>query len=135
MGSYVPTPVWSNGGTLAAGANLTTTGATILPQGGAPQALGGTLAALDPVLAQHDPATPTANIVSADMIANAGFSTLVAFGSVRNSGDVTLTLDRGFFLETRPVIDNGSVLNSVNASAGDNFVPTIRSGGGTLEID
>ncbi len=102
--AYVPTPVWSNGGTLSAGGSLAVAGATILAQGGAPQALGGTLTALDPVLTQHDPATPTANLISADMIEAAGFSTLVAYGSVSNSGNVTVSLDRGFFLETRPLV-------------------------------
>ncbi len=99
----ISTPVWSNAGTLSAGAGLTLTGATVLAQGGAPQANGGTLVALDPLLAQHDPSTSTANVISADMIAAAGFDTLVALGSVSNVGDATITLGRGFFLEDRPV--------------------------------
>ncbi|MCK9917118.1 filamentous hemagglutinin family protein [Microbacteriaceae bacterium K1510] len=131
---YTSTPVWSNGGTLAAGGNLFAAGATILAQGGAAQALGGTLAALDPVFIQHDPATPMANVISVDMIAKAGFDTLAAFGSVSSIGNVTIGLDRGFFLETRPLVNNGSTLSGT-VGAGDNYVPTIRSGGGMLEID
>src|SRR5262249_30234937 len=64
---YTSTPVWSDAGTLSAGAGLTLTGATIVAQGGAPQANGGTLIALDPLLAGRDPTAPTANVISADM--------------------------------------------------------------------
>ncbi|MDR3493354.1 MAG: filamentous hemagglutinin N-terminal domain-containing protein, partial [Ancalomicrobiaceae bacterium] len=126
---YVATPVWSDAGTLSAGAGATLTGAIIQAQGGAAQAEGGTLSLLDPVLTQHDPVTPTANLVSSDMMTAAGFSTLVALGSVSNAGDVTVTLDRGFFLENRPVVATGSTISPELST------PTIRSGGGTLTID
>ncbi len=127
--TFVATSVWSDAGTLSAGAGLTLTGATIMAQGGALQANGGTLVALDPVLAQHDPGASTANVISADMIAAAGFDTLVALGSVSNSGDATIILGRGFFLETRPVINNGPQLTP------GSLVPTLSSSGGTLTID
>ncbi|MEJ1970161.1 MAG: hypothetical protein WDN03_16260 [Rhizomicrobium sp.] len=41
VSNLMPTPVWSSAGTLSAGAGATLTGATILAQGGAPQAEGG----------------------------------------------------------------------------------------------
>ncbi|WP_213737826.1 filamentous haemagglutinin family protein [Bradyrhizobium sp. dw_411] len=127
---YVSTNVWSDAGTLSAGAGVTLTGANILAHGGATQANGGTLIALDPVLAQHDPGMPTANLISADLITAAGFDTLVALGSVSNTGgDVTITLGRGLFLESRPVVNNGVALNP------DTLVPTLSSTGGTLTIN
>ncbi|NVO13521.1 MAG: filamentous hemagglutinin family protein [Rhodoplanes sp.] len=128
-GATVATPVWSDAGTLSAGAGATLTGAIIKAVGGAAQAEGGTLVMLDPVLTQHDPATPAANLVSADMITAAGFTTLVALGSVSNAGDATITLGRAFFLESRPVVATGSTISP------ELNMPTIKTGGGTLTID
>jgi filamentous hemagglutinin family protein len=126
---YAATPVWSDAGMLSAGAGATLTGAVIAARGGAAQAEGGELVLLDPILAQHDPAMPAANTVSADMISAAGFTTLVALGSVSSQGDVTLNLDREFSLEDRPVINDGRAIDP------DSTVLTIRSGGGVLTIN
>lgn len=126
---YAATPVWSNAGLLSAGAGATLTGATIVAHGGAAQAQGGTLVLLDPVLAQHDPAEPTADFISADMISAAGFGTLVALGSIGSSGDVSVDLARGFFLEDRPVVNDGRNIDPASS------VPTVRSGGGLLTIN
>ncbi|HEY4079018.1 MAG TPA: filamentous hemagglutinin family protein [Rhizomicrobium sp.] len=134
-GDLVATPVWSDAGSLSAQAGATLTGANILAHGGAPQAENGTLVLLDPVLAQHDPATSTANTVSADMIAAAGFDTFIALGSVSNTEDVTVDLGRGFFLLDRPRGSNIQVFNGADPSVPNGFVPTIRSGGGTLTIN
>jgi filamentous hemagglutinin family protein len=129
----IPTAVWSDAGTLSAGAGVTLTGAAINAHGGASQAEDGTLVLLDPILVQHDSATPAANIISADMISSTGFDTLVALGSVSNQGDATVSLGRGFFLETRPFVNNGKTLSFVSDTT--KLVPTVRSGGGTLTIN
>lgn len=126
---YVSTPVWSDAGALIAGNGATLTGAKIRAEGGAPQANGGTLVILDPVLSQHDPVAPTRNVVSADLIREAGFDTLVAIGSVTSRGDATVVLDRGFVLQSRPY--NSTVQLSFSA---DPLIPVVRSTG-RLEID
>lgn len=128
---YVPTAVWSDAGKLLAGNGATLTGANIDAHGGAHDAAGGTLQILDPVLAQHDPSTPAANVISADMISSSGFDTLAAIGCVTSAGDVTLRLGRGFFLEGNVY---GGVIRQDNSSFADPYVPVIKAGG-VMEID
>src|SRR5262249_34210887 len=124
---------WSDAGTLALGNGGTLTGASIDAHGGSAKAEGGTLVMLNPVLAQDDPDAPAPNVISATAISNAGFTTLVAQGSVTSDGDVTLNLGRAFFLTSAPVTGlNGQDLN--NSDTRDSLVPTISSGG-IMEID
>jgi filamentous hemagglutinin family protein len=129
--SYSRTPVWSDGGTLLVSEGGTFAGATIRAHGGNAQAQGGTLDFADPIFTQHDPATPTQNIVSADMIAAAGFDTLVARGNVTSSGDATIKLDRAFFLMPKVWKYGNGTFSSPTTSI---VSPTI-SAGGALEID
>ena len=142
---YVPTEEWSNGGTLTMSNGGTLTGAVIKADGGADHAMGGTLvvgigkglaadgslADVDPTLYQHDPDAPAFNAISADMIENAGFDTLVAEGALTSSGDVDLKLDRAFFLVSRPY---DGIQDIKTAAARDQYAPRISSGG-VLEID
>jgi filamentous hemagglutinin family protein len=128
-GVYTPTREWSNAGTLDLGSGGTLTGATILAQGGAPDALGGTLIIKDPIFYQNDPSTPTLDAVSQAMIASSGFATLVAQGSITSEGDATISLSRGFFLTSLPY-DGQTTPDSSN----DTYVPVISSGG-NLTID
>ncbi|HEX4160229.1 MAG TPA: filamentous hemagglutinin N-terminal domain-containing protein, partial [Rhizomicrobium sp.] len=123
-GTFVPTRVWSNGGTLDLGNGGTITGATILAEGGASQALGGTLEVLDPVFYQDDPSTPALDAVSAQQIAAGGFSTLVAEGSITSSGDATINLSRAFFLTSIPYNGVGGSIDGDQS-----YVPTVGSGG------
>ena len=126
-GGYVPTPVWSNGGTLDLGNGGALTGANIDAHGGASAALGGTLVMSNPVLTQNDPLAPrAANTVSATAITTSGFDTLVAVGSIASVGDVTLDLGRGFFLTSPSYSGLGAV--------GDTYAPVVSSGG-ALVID
>jgi len=130
-GKYVPTPEWSDAGTLVLGNGGTLTGALIDAHGGAPKALGGTLVVLDPVLYQNDPDSPTANAISSSMVEAAGFDTFVAEGSLSSVGNVTLDLGRGFFLVSRPY--DGQA-NLGDTATRDTFAPVVSSGG-VLEID
>ncbi|HEX3943501.1 MAG TPA: filamentous hemagglutinin N-terminal domain-containing protein, partial [Rhizomicrobium sp.] len=132
-GQLTATPVWSNGGTLAIGNGGTLTGAIIHAEGAAPHALGGTLVALDPVLYQDDPdALPQQNTpISASEIEKAGFATFVAQGSLSSEGDVSLKLDRGFFLVSRPY---NNLIDLNTTTERDKLAPTV-SVDGTLEID
>jgi len=130
-GKYVPTPEWSDAGTLVLGNGGTLTGAIINAHGGAPKALGGTLVVLDPVLYQDDPDSPTANAISSSMVAASGFDTFVAEGTLNSVGDVTLDLGRGFFLVSRPY--DGQA-NLADPTTRDRFAPVVSSGG-VLEID
>jgi filamentous hemagglutinin family protein len=124
---YVSTPVWSNGGALIAGAGGSFGGATIKAGGGAPQAGGGTLQILDPLFSQHEPEAPTANLVSADMLARSGFDTLVALGRMTSLGDATITLKRAFLLEIRSNDRFGNV-------TAQDLAPVVSTGG-ALAID
>ncbi|WP_445489680.1 filamentous haemagglutinin family protein [Rhodopseudomonas sp. RCAM05734] len=120
--SYVSTPVWSDAGTLSAGAGGTLTGAIIRAQGGSAAAQGGTLQFSTPIFTQHDPSTPMANVISADMIAQAGFDTFVAMGNITSRGDARVVLDRAFFLLPKPL----SGLESRKAAS---FTPVISTDG------
>lgn len=126
-GVYVPTRVWSDGGTLDLGSGGTLAG-TVLARGGAPEALGGTLEVLDPVFYQDNPATPTNDAISEQLISSAGFSTLVAVGKITSNGNATIQLDRGFFLTSIPY-DGTTNPDTSN----DAYVPVVDSGG-TLVI-
>ena len=123
-GTFVPTRVWSNGGTLDLANGGTITGADILAQGGAPDALGGTLEMLNPVFYQDDPSTPTPNAVSEQQIADAGFATFIAQGSINSYGNATISLSRGFFLTSLPYNGVDEPDNDVSY-----YTPTIGSGG------
>ncbi len=129
--SYAPTLEWSNGGSLTMGSGGVLTGATLLAQGGAAQGVGGTLTVLNPILYQTDPRLPTLDAIAADTVMDAGFATFVAEGSLASAGAVTLSLARGFFLET-PTAYQTAGLNL--ASLETAFTPTIAAGG-RLEID
>lgn len=129
-GTYAPTRVWSDGGTLSLGNGGTLTGADIAAKGGTSLALGGELAVVDPVLYQNDPATPTFDAISAQMIHDAGFATFVAEGSLNTDGNVDLDLKRGFFLVTRPY--GGQDLGET--AIRDTFAPVVSTTG-NLRID
>lgn len=120
-GAYMPTPQWSNGGTLSleggsvSGAKPvlgagSISGATIRAGGGAPAATGGTLVVLDPVLAQADDPARTTNVIAANAVQAAGFSTFVGEGALTTNGPVDLVLNRAFFAQSRPY-DGGAVPN------------------------
>ena len=131
-GRFDPTPVWSNGGTVALGNGGSLAGAIIDANGGSEHALGGTLIILDPVLTQNDITPPGATTnISASLIEASGFDTFVAEGSLSTIGNVTLNLGRGFFLTSRPY---DGLADLSQASIRDTFAPTISSGG-VLEID
>lgn len=124
---YGPQAVWSDAGRLYAGAGGILGGADIRAFGGSDQALGGTLIFLDPTLRQED--SRGMNMVSADLIERSGFDTFAALGSLDTFKDVTLHLDRGFFVLSRPY--GGEDLN--NAGVRDNLAPII-SASGRLEV-
>ena len=122
---YVSTPVWSDGGALLAGAGGTFTGAVIRADGGSAQAQGGTFQVLNPIFTQHDPATPEANVVSADLITRSGFDTFIATGNITSHGDATISLGRAFFLQSKAWSDSASTAT----------LTPIISTGGALVID
>jgi filamentous hemagglutinin family protein len=121
-GGYAPSPVWSDGGALLADAGATLTGAIIRADSGSAQGQGGTLQILNPIFMQHDPATPLANAVSADMLARSGFDTFIATGNITSRGDVAIAMDRAFFLQPKPY---DGVANATIAV----LAPVISTGG------
>ncbi|NVO17643.1 MAG: filamentous hemagglutinin family protein [Rhodoplanes sp.] len=128
----VASAVWSDAGTLSAGAGFTISGsADIRAFGGAPQAENGTLSLLDPVLVQHDSLTPIANRISADTIARSGFDTLIAVGSLSSSGDVAVDLGRALFVTSRNYVLTGTANYNATTTAyqDDDLVPTVKAGG------
>ena len=125
-GGHVASPVWSDGGALLAGAGATLTGAIIRADSGSAQGQGGTLQILNPVFMQHDPATPLANAVSADMLARSGFDTFIATGNIASRGDVAIAMDRAFFLQPKPY---DGIANATAA-----ILSPVISAGGALTI-
>jgi len=136
-GQFGLTPQWSNGGTLlldgGSSSNLSTStltvstartsfsGVRIRAAGGAPAATGGTLVVLDPILAQTDDPARANNVIAADAVQAAGFSTFVSEGTLTTTGPVNLTLNRAFFAQSRPfggdVVTNDSPLFNVQIGA------------------
>lgn len=132
QGGYITVPIWSDGGSLVVNNGATLTGAIIQAQGGAPQANGGTLEVQAPVLVQTDPLTPTAGLVSANMIESAGFQTLIAVGSIGTLGNVTLNLRDAFFLE--PAVygsfaPDGSTTGISQSATAPSLTSVVNSGG------
>jgi len=125
-GAYVPTPEWSNGGTLGLRAGGTIAGAVVKAAGGDPQATGGTLIVRDLRLSQTDPATAGTGAISANQIAASGFDTVVAEGSLGTLGAVDLSLRRAFIVQSAPY-------DGVTANAEGRFGVTIGATG-TLNI-
>ncbi len=128
---YVRSPVWSDGGTLLVSEGGTFGGATIHAEGGSASANGGTLDFVDPIFTQHDPAAPAENIVSADMIASAGFDTLIARGSITSNGDADVQVDRAFFLLPKAY----KYPASSGGEGQQNIISPIISTGGALAIE
>ena len=134
---YQPGLVWSDGGALvtpfglsiADGARIDAHGGSI-PVGDPASALGqtqsadGTLQVADLVLTQGGGQGGPTGALSADKIMDSGFGTLVSFGSVQASGDVDLTLNRGFFLVASPYFLNAQ-----------RDAPKVLSSGGSLTIN
>ena len=105
--SYTPTFEWSNGGTLSAMAGGSLGGATILATGGSDQAEGGTLEWLNPTFTQRTNALNFADdLVSADQIMRAGFSTVVARGGLGLDGNLSLKLGKAFILASADAVDS-----------------------------
>lgn len=123
---YIDQAVWSAGGTLAIGGGGSITTATIDAHGGSTLAQGGTLSFVDPVLVQGGGDAAQPGQLSADQIMTSGFDTLVAYGSLAGEGDVSLSLRRGFFLNSRPFSGDGTDLAP--------YLPTV-SATGVLAID
>jgi len=115
LGVFAPTPVWSNGGRLTAGAGGSISGALVRADGGATQAEGGILTWRTPTLQQADTPDRTLNILSANQIMTAGFDTFVAQQQLTGFGPVSLNLGRGFYLTNQPF--DGLVLSNYGASA------------------
>lgn len=126
-------PVWSDGGRLSAPNGLLMTGAVVRAEGGAAMAQGGRLELSDLTLVEHDGA-PLVDRVAADQIEQAGFDTLLVFGSLTGSGKASLTLGRAFVLENRPYAFDPR-FNIADGAVRDGYLPTLRSRGGALTID
>lgn len=121
--------VWSDAGTISApNGFIIAADATISAKGGSGRGEGGTLDLADVVLTQG--ATNAANELSADQIKAAGFTTLIARGSLGSDGNVALALDRALFVTSRPF--NSGAKNIAPTQSDANAV--ILWSGGTLDI-
>lgn len=126
---YVPTPQWSNAGTLTVGAGGSVAGAIIDARGGAAAARDGTLNWLNPVLVATAADETATDLVSAETIARAGFDSFQALGSLSSRGDVQLDLARAFYLSSRPYDNAG-----FSANLAPSYMPTLDVDG-TLVVN
>ena len=115
-GTLVPTPQWSDAGSLVIGAGGTIAGANVIAAGGAPNATGGTFDVRNLVLSQADPQAAGTGAISASQIAASGFDTVVSEGSLNTVGDVSLSLRRAFIVQSVPY--DGSSLPAPDAFFG-----------------
>ncbi|WP_196221854.1 filamentous haemagglutinin family protein [Sphingobium sp. CAP-1] len=123
---YVDQAVWSAGGALAIGGGGSVNGATIDAHGGATMAQGGTLSFVDPTLVQSASDVTRDGQIAADQIGASGFDTMIAYGALAGEGDVSLSLRRGFFLNSRLFSGDGTDFTP--------YLPTV-SATGALAID
>ncbi len=106
---YAPALQWSNGGTLALRGGGSFSGATIRANGGTAQATGGTLAWLRPVIQASDNGHGLNDVVFADGIERAGFSSLVAYGGLTLDGKFTLSLNKSLVVQSTPRLNENAV--------------------------
>ncbi|KPF96836.1 hypothetical protein IP86_15145 [Rhodopseudomonas sp. AAP120] len=127
--ALLPQAVWSDAGSLTAGAGFNISGADIRAFGGSSQAENGTLSLYDPVLIQSDVANQPAGRISANLIARSGFDTLIAVGSLSSAGNASLSLGRALFVVSRNYVYSGTATSAANVWQDDDLVPVIKAGG------
>lgn len=122
MGIYVPYEEWSKGGTISAlsGGSLGST--PIAAQGGSSHAEGGTLEWLDPTITSG---SHSSNELSAKLIADSGFDTVIARGSLTLDGSFSLGLRRALIVTSREPLQAGQLFGddanvAIGATAGTN---------------
>lgn len=123
---YVSQAAWSAGGSLSIGGGGSISGASIDAHGGSTLAQGGTLSFVDPQLVQGVSDAESSGQIAADQVMQSGFDTLIAYGSLSGSGDVSLSLGRAFILSSRPFDGDATDFSA--------YLPTV-SANGDLAID
>lgn len=133
-GNFVLADQWSNGGSIRVLAGGSLAGARIRSAGGAPAAEGGTLEWFAPTLvsAYGDRAGEN-GLLSAAQIEDAGFTTMIARGSLAVEGGTRLSLGKAFILSsadlpTSSVIDRDLQVRVRLSGSGDAAInaPYIR---------
>ncbi|HEX7853243.1 MAG TPA: filamentous hemagglutinin family protein [Sphingobium sp.] len=120
MGGYTSYLEWSKAGTISALAGGTLGATPVLARGGDSRAEGGTLEWLNPTVGTGS--GDGLDYLNADLIADSGFDTLIARGSLALDGDFSLFLRKALMVISRDPIQ-GNALGSearvtVNATAG-----------------
>jgi filamentous hemagglutinin family protein len=101
--------VWSDAGAISTPNAFTLSSeARITARGGAAGGRGGTLELADVILTQD--VAEAARELSADQLMASGVSTLTVWGSLGSEGEVSLTLDRAFYLTSAPLSIGDSVV-------------------------
>ena len=133
-GNFALADQWSNGGSIRVLAGGSLAGATIRASGGAASAEGGTLEWFAPTLVSaYDSRGSQSGLLATSQIETAGFSTMIARGSVTIEGGASLSLDKAFILSsanlpTVSVIDRDLQVKVSLAGTGDAAInaPYIR---------
>ncbi|MGI9376718.1 MAG: filamentous hemagglutinin N-terminal domain-containing protein, partial [Tsuneonella suprasediminis] len=115
LGGFVPYNEWSKAGILSAlgGGTLGTT--PILARGGAAQAEGGTLEWRDPTIGSADGGS---DHLSASVISQSGFDTLIAHGSLTLDGRFDLSLRKALMVTSRDPLQGGLYEQDANLVIG-----------------
>ncbi|WCM28024.1 filamentous hemagglutinin family protein [Sphingomonas sp. QA11] len=124
LGSYAPYLEWSKAGTISAlaGGSLGTT--LIAARGGNGRAEGGVLEWLRPTIGGSSGGSDF-NYLSANLIAQSGFDTLIARGGLTLDGDFSLTLRKALMVTSQDPVVAGNLFDtdasvSIGATAGTN---------------
>lgn len=133
-GNFVLADQWSNGGSIRVLAGGSLAGARIRSAGGAPAADGGTLEWFAPTLiSAYGDRAGESGLLSAAQIEAAGFTTMIARGSLTVEGGTRLSLGKAFILSsadlpTSSVIDRDLQVRVSLSGSGDAAIdaPYIR---------
>lgn len=122
MGIYVPYQEWSKAGTISALSGGTLGSTPIAARGGDIRAEGGVLEWLDPTITDG---APSANHISAKLVSESGFDTVIARGSLTLDGSFSLGLRRALIVTSRDPLQPGQLFGDdanvvIGATAGSN---------------
>ena len=106
LGGFVPWLEWSKAGTISALGGGTLGSTPILAFGGVAQAERGTLEWRDPILGSGDGAS--ANYLSAKLLKDSGFDSVIARGSLTLDGQFDLTLRKALTITSRDPLEPSS---------------------------
>lgn len=129
LGSYVPYQEWSGAGTISALGGGTLGSTPIAARGGVAAAQGGTLEWLQPTIGDSN--GTALDYLSAALIAESGFDSMIARGGLELDGDFTLSLRKSLQVTSRDPVKAGDPFGLdayVTVTATDDTDATLQAG-------